>query len=292
MTVMLTGASGFVGRYMQEQLDCISLNADLRDVNKVAAAVKSVQPDIVIHLAAKTFVPASFADPRETFDINFIGTLNLLNALKLGRFRGIMLYVGSGDMYGLVSVESIPITEDVPLKPRNPYSVSKVAAEALCFQWGQTEDFSTVLARPFNHIGPGQSEMFVISDFAKQIAEIKLGLCEPVINVGDIDVTRDFTDVRDVVRAYSILVNKGVNGEVYNVCSGRELSIRSLLEQMLVIAGVSATIKPNDERFRSAEQRRICGSNSKINLATGWFPEIEINTTLGETIDYWLGNLK
>ncbi|MHB1664732.1 MAG: GDP-mannose 4,6-dehydratase [bacterium] len=167
--------------------------------------------DAVIHLAAQSFVPESFKNPLETFDVNFTGTYNLFSALKEYGFHGKILYISSGDIYGLVSEDKLPITEDYPLKPRNPYAVSKVAAEALCYQWSITEDIEIVIARPFNHIGPNQSERFAVSSFAKQIAEIELGLRKPVLNTGNIDITRDFLDVRDVAGAYKLLLEKGMN---------------------------------------------------------------------------------
>ncbi len=292
MTILLTGANGFVGSCIQELYECVPLNVDLRSSDEVVDVVKDTKPNQVIHLAAQSFVPRSFENPKETFDINFVGTFNLLAALKKSQFQGTMLFVGSGDMYGLVSEKYLPIIESTPLRPRNPYSVSKVAAEALCFQWSQVENFNIIMARAFNHIGFGQSERFALSDFAKQIVEIKLGVRSPVIDVGDIDVTRDFTDVRDVVKAYMMLVNKGANGEVYNVCSNKEVSIRTLLEKMLEISGINASIRQKNDRYRPAEQRRVCGSNQKINQALGWCPEYDIDASLSQIINYWEGILR
>lgn len=182
---------------------------DIRDPSLVSSAIQSIRPDAVIHLAAQSFVPRSFADPLETFHINFCGTYNVLTALKSCGFCGRFLYVGTGDIYGAVERSSLPITEKYLPKPRNPYAVSKLAAEALCFQWSQTEDLDIVMVRPFNHIGPGQDPHFVVSALAKQLAEVKKGLRPPVIEAGDLDVTRDFTDVRDVVAAYKLLLDRG-----------------------------------------------------------------------------------
>src|SRR5207302_554158 len=191
------------------------------DRDEVLRAVKILRPRAVIHLAAHSWVPQSFKEPMETYDVNFVGTFNLLSALQKTGFHGRFLFVSSSDIYGQVSPEALPITEEHPSKPRSPYAVSKVAAEALCSQWSQTEtDIEIVVARPFVHIGPGQSDRFVISNFARQIIEIKRTRREALVEVGDIDVTRDFTDVRDVVRAYELLLARGVPGEVYNICSG------------------------------------------------------------------------
>ncbi len=278
MKLLLTGANGFVGQTMQAALPCVALpdGLDLRDRAALDAAIADIRPDTVIHLAAQSFVPASFENPRETFDINLYGTLNLLEALQSVGFQGRMLFVGSGDTYGQVPEAALPVRETHPLHPRNPYAVSKVAAEALCYQWSQTSGFEIVLVRPFNHIGLGQSPRFAIADFAKQVMEIRLGRRAPVLQVGDIDVTRDFTDVRDVVRAYELLLEQGRNGGIYNVCSGREYSIRDLLQKLIALAGVDARIEQDPARLRPAEQRRMVASFEALHRDTGWQPLIPI----------------
>jgi len=260
---------------------------DLRDADAVRSIVEEVRPDAVIHLAAQSFVPASFERPRETFDINFLGTLNLLAALKDSGFRGRMLFVGSGDTYGLVSDAQLPVTEMQPLRPRSPYAVSKVAAEALCYQWSQTESFTLAMTRSFNHIGPGQSERFAVSDFAKQAIEIRKGRRKPILNVGDIDVTRDFTDVRDATAAYALLLERGRNGESYNVCSGVEHSLRSVLERLLHLANVEARLEQDIARLRVSEQRRMLGSYEKLHRDTGWEPTIPLDQSLEDILQHW-----
>jgi GDP-4-dehydro-6-deoxy-D-mannose reductase len=289
MKLLLTGANGFVGQHVRAALPCIPLpdGLDLRDRAALTAAVAAIQPDAVLHLAAQSFVPAAFENPRETFDINLAGTLNLLEALQAAEFRGRMLFVGSGDTYGQVSEAALPVREDHPLHPRNPYAVSKVAAEALCYQWSQTPGFTIVMVRPFNHIGPGQSPRFAIADFARQVTEIRLGRRAPVLQVGDIDVTRDFTDVRDVVRAYGMLLEQGRNGGVYNVCSGREYRIRDLLQQLITLAGVEATIEQDPARLRRAEQRRMVASFDWLHRDTGWQPMIPIEQSLQDLLNDW-----
>ncbi|MHB8225585.1 GDP-mannose 4,6-dehydratase [Acidithiobacillus sp.] len=289
MKLLLTGANGFVGQYVQAALPCVPLpdGLDLRDRAALTAAVIAIQPDTVLHLAAQSFVPAAFENPRETFDINLTGTLNLLEALQAAEFRGRMLFVGSGDTYGQVAEAALPVREDHPLHPRNPYAVSKVAAEALCYQWSQTSGFEIVMVRPFNHIGPGQSPRFAIADFARQVTEIRLGRRAPVLQVGDIDVTRDFTDVRDVVRAYGLLLEHGRNGGVYNVCSGREYRIRDLLQQLITLAGVEASIEQDSARLRRAEQRRMVANFAALHRDTGWQPAIPMEESLQDLLNDW-----
>ncbi|WP_139110812.1 GDP-mannose 4,6-dehydratase, partial [Acidithiobacillus thiooxidans] len=187
---------------------------------------------------------------------------------------------------------ALPVREDHPLHPRNPYAVSKVAAEALCYQWSQTSSFEIVMVRPFNHIGPGQSPRFAIADFARQVTEIRLDRREPVLQVGDIDVTRDFTDVRDVVRAYALLLEKGRNGGIYNVCSGREYRIRDLLRQLLALAGIEATIEQDPVRLRRAEQRRMVASFDLLHQDTGWQPAIPMEESLQDLLNDWKEQLQ
>jgi GDP-4-dehydro-6-deoxy-D-mannose reductase len=300
--LFVTGAQGFVGQYIQAavqsgehavfEMVCAEDQYDITDRESLDRAIKRARPDAVIHLAAQSHVPTSFNDPELTYRVNFFGTLALLQSLAANGFAGRMLFVGSADSYGLVEEQELPISEKQALRPRNPYAVSKVAAEALCYQWSQTGPFDVVIARPFNHIGPGQAESFAISGFAKQIAEIVAGLRVPELIVGDLQVTRDFTDVRDIVDAYLLLLIKGESGEAYNVGSGQERSLSELLEELIQIAGVSATIKIDSERFRPAEQRRVVCDASKLKVRTGWHPRNPINNTLDEIIQYWVRKIQ
>ena len=301
-SLLIVGNTGFVGKHAlslwPQATGLTDAAGDIVDVcNKPAllASLANNLPGTVLHLAALSFVPDSFKAPEKTYEVNFLGTLRLLEALAESGFRGRFLFVGTGDAYGLVPVEAQPIREEQPLRPRNPYAVSKVAAEALCHQWSQTGPFEVVMARPFNHIGAGQAATFAISDFARQIAEISAGLRPPVLEVGNIDVTRDFTDVRDVLRAYELLLSKGRNGEVYNVCSGVERSVRSLLERLLALAGVEAEIQNDPTRFRPSDQPRVCGDHAKLSKDTGWQPELSMDETLLNLYRYWkneIGNSK
>jgi GDP-4-dehydro-6-deoxy-D-mannose reductase len=287
--ILVTGSSGFVGRHFCSRFGGVPFadergSIDLRDADRVHFAVAALMPQAVLHLAALSSVAASFNNPAETFAVNFQGTLNLLEALSAAHFQGAFLYVGSADTYGKTEEPDLPIRETQPLRPRSPYAVSKVAAEALCYQWSQTHDFRLVMTRPFNQIGPGQDIRFAIADFAHQIVEIRRGQRAPVMSTGDLDVTRDFTDVRDSVRAYKMLLDKGQNGEIYNLCSGEERTLRSLVEELLRIAGVDAELQLDTTRIRPTEQRRVVGDPGKIRTHLGWAPEIPLKTTLADIL--------
>ena len=298
MKILLTGHGGFSGQHFRQLIPSIPLadeggkQVDILDRPALLSAVRAAQPEAVVHLAAATFVPESFEDPHATFQVNVTGTLNLFMALEACGFRGRVLYVGSAEVYGLLSDQELPVVETQPLRPRNPYAASKAAAEALAYQWSQTAEFEVVLARPFNHTGSGQSDRFVLSNFARQIAEISLGRKEARMEVGGIDVTRDFCDVRDVVRAYGLLLEKGGNGEVYNICSGTESSIHDLLNTLLEIAGIEAELVTEAERLRPTEQRRVVGSYDKLRAETGWRPNIPLRDTLADMLNDWEAKLR
>jgi GDP-4-dehydro-6-deoxy-D-mannose reductase len=296
--LLVTGRSGFVGTILSHaisadsraddwQLVDVPDALDLTSLADAKAMVGDEAPHAVIHLAAQSFVPEAFRDPAATLRVNVLGTLNLLQALQARQFTGRLLYVSTGDVYGRVPEAALPVTESYVPLPRNPYAVSKFAAETLCRQWVITEGMDIVLARPFNHIGAGQSERFVVSDFARQIATIRRGARAPWVEVGDVDVTRDFTDARDVVRAYFALLADGSRGETYNVCSGREQSILALLLRLAQLAGVSVEIRADTGRMRKAEQRRLVGSSAKLHQATGWTATTPLDASLEAMLDHW-----
>lgn len=291
--LLITGDQGFVGRHaLAHWPQAVGLSArmpgiDICDKSALQAALDGLMPDAVLHLAALSFVPDSFKNPEKTFEVNFLGILRLLQALAERGFKGRFLLVSSGDAYGQVPLAQLPIVETLALRPRNPYAVSKAAAEALCYQWSQTGPFEVLVARPFNHIGAGQQPNFAISDFARQIAEIAAGQRPPVLQTGNIEVTRDFTDVADVLRAYGLILANGHNGEVYNVCSGIERSMRSLIERLLLLAGVQADIEVDAARLRPADQPRVWGSHAKLTAHTGWQPDVPLDQTLLNLYRYW-----
>jgi len=298
--VLITGASGFVGKHLMKYLSGQAMKVialpdsiDIRNKDNITKFCSNYSFDFIIHLAAQSFVPNSISNPRETYDINFTGTLNLLEALKCSSFKGVFLFVGSSDVYGAVSEEQLPVKEYAPIIPRSPYAVSKAAAEMLCRQWSVSEDKMRILmARPFNHIGQMQDERFVISGFCKQVAMIKCGLQKPCVVVGNLDVTRDFTDVRDVVRAYLMLLGGGMNGTTYNVCSGQEIHLQSVLPELRQIANIDFSVEVSLDLYRDAEQVRAFGSFDKIKKDVGWAPKILFNQSLVDVYNYWLDFIK
>jgi GDP-4-dehydro-6-deoxy-D-mannose reductase len=265
---------------------------DLRQADAVREACQKVAPDWIVHLAAQSFVPGAFASPRETWEINFWGTFHLLEALRESGFAGRLLFVGSGEPYGKVKAEDLPIGETQPFRPRNPYAASKAAAELLCYQYSQSYGLDVVLARPFNHIGPGQSPRFVVSDFSRQVARIELGLQEPVLYVGNLAVSRDFLDVRDVVTAYLCLLERGRGGEAYNVCSGQEVRLAELVRSIVGFSSRRIEIRVDRTRIRPTDTPRFSGSHEKLTQHTSWRPRRDILTTLREVFAYWKEELE
>ena len=303
MRILITGDSGFVGQHalaawpnasglMAWGMARNGQEVSILDKATLCAALEDCKPDAVLHLAAQSFVPESFANPAHTLEVNLMGTLRLLEALKDTGFQGRMLQVGTADAYGLVPTTEMPIQESRLLQPRNPYAVSKAAAEALCYQWSQTEKFEVLMARPFNHIGEGQAAHFAVSSFAKQLAEMSLGLRAPVLSVGNLEASRDFTDVHDVLRAYALLLEKGHSGEVYNICSGQAHSLQSVVDRLLKLSGVDVQIEIDRDKLRPAEQTQVWGSYEKINKHTGWRPEISIDTSLHNVYHHWKRELR
>lgn len=293
--LLVTGASGFVGGHVRAacapggafegwQFLPAPSGSDIRSADAVRGWVESARPDAVLHLAAQSFVPRSFQDPRETLEINVLGTLNLLQALSAVGFGGPMVFVSSGDVFGRVPDAELPVTEARVPEPRSPYAVSKIAAEQLCLQWQRTEGLKVMVARPFNHVGPGQDARFVLPALARQVVAIERGEQGPLIEAGDIDTTRDFTDVRDVVAAYAAMLDRGLPGATYLIGSGTERKVRDLLLAMCELAGVRASIHQDPEKLRPAEQRRMVADAGRLTRDTGWRPAISIETTLNDIL--------
>lgn len=311
MRALITGSDGFAGghlvRYLAANAPDLVLHGtvwqanvsrpdlegrlasvtqlDLRDTDAVAQLVNTVRPDYVFHLAAQAFVPRSFEDPWETLENNIRGQLNLTLAIERFVPEARMLIVSSAEVYGMVPTEAMPITEDHPLAPENPYSVSKVGQDMLGLQYYISHKLPIIRMRPFNHIGPGQNARFVAPAFATQIARIERGLQEPVIQVGNLDVERDFTDVRDVVAAYHAALTLGEPGAVYNVCSGQAHSIQYLLDVLLSYCTVEVDVQIDPARLRAVDRPIVVGSAARLQADTGWQPAISFEQSLRDVLD-------
>lgn len=304
---MITGALGFVGRHLVLELERQTsweivgvarqaeslgartrvLSCDLNDGELVRRVVAHHAPDIIIHLAAQSYVPRSYAAPADTILNNITAELNLLEAIRQSDLRPVIVVVGSSEIYGAVQPDELPVSEHAPFRPANPYAVSKVAQDMLAFQYALSYDMSIVRLRPFNHFGPGQSDRFVLSSFARQIAQAELGQVEPVVLVGNLDAARDFLDVRDVVRAYRLAVDRGTPGEVYNLASGIAHPIGDLLALLVGMARVEIVVQADPARLRPADVPVIYGDARRFRAATGWEPRIPIEQSLRDTLDDW-----
>jgi GDP-4-dehydro-6-deoxy-D-mannose reductase len=264
--------------------------ADLRDPQGVQALISEVQPDHIFHLAAQSFVPASFADPWDTLHNNIRAQLNLLEAVRrLGREARILV-IGSNEEYGAPKPEELPLTEESSLRPNNPYAVSKVAQDFLGLQYHLAHGMPVVRVRPFNHTGPGQSSRFVVPAFASQIARIEAGLQDPLMKVGNLDAARDFTDVRDIVRAYHLAVTRGEPGDVYNLASGQPRAVQGLLEMLLSYSRAEIRVERDPDRYRPVDVPSVYGSAEKFSQRTGWEPQIPFEQTLQDVLQYWRKN--
>lgn len=315
MHVLITGATGFVGTYLRQQVlaragwqltgttfpDAPPTPAhpqehfvylDLRQAESVRALLAEQRPDAIIHLAAQSHVPTAYKDPWGTLENNIRGQLNLLEACVALELKPRFLVIGSGEEYGRDAPEAMPLREEHPLRPENPYSVSKVAQDVLGYQYFISYGIPVIRMRPFNHVGPGQSPRFVLPAFAQQVARIEAGLQEPVLRVGNLSPARDFTDVRDVVRAYVLALLHGRPGEVYNVCSGTARTIQSLINRLLELARTPISVEIDPERYRPADVPTIFGSAEKLRQATGWEPEIPFEQTVQDVLNEWRSSLQ
>lgn len=312
MRVLITGITGFVGSHLAEYClqredvevfgtyrwrsprenishlkDLTLVECELTDAAAVLQALDEVRPDWVFHLAAQSFVPTSWRAPGQTFEANVFGQLNLFEAIRRLGLEPRLLVVGSSEEYGLVHPDEVPITEDQPLRPLSPYGVSKVAQDLLGYQYHRSYGLHAVRTRAFNHGGPRRGEVLLPSDFAKQIAEIEKGMRAPVVEVGNLEAVRDFTDVRDVVRAYWLALDKGQAGEVYNIGTGNSPKISDLLEGLLGFTDADIEVRQVPEKMRPSDVEILVSDSSKFREATGWEPQIDFETMLKDTLEYW-----
>jgi len=313
MRVLITGITGFVGSHMAEyalakgaqvfgsnrwrskteNIDHLRdkvtfLESDLRDLSSVRSLLEISSPDFVVHLAAQSFVGVSWHAPAETLSTNILSQVHLLEAIRGLKMSPRFLAVGSSEEYGLVYPNELPINESNPLRPLSPYAVSKVTQDMMAFQYFKSYGLPIVRTRAFNHEGPRRGDVFVTSNFARQIAEIEAGLRDAVLYVGDLTPRRDYSDVRDIVRGYWLLLEKGEPGEVYNLCSGTSWAIQQVLDFLLDQSKVKGiTIKTDPARLRPSDVMILEGDPGKVFKATGWKVEIPFERTLAELLDYW-----
>jgi GDP-4-dehydro-6-deoxy-D-mannose reductase len=313
MRVLITGITGFVGSHLAEwalgqgadvvgairwrsnteHIDHLRerlalVNADLRDLSSARTLLEQARADYIVHLAAQSFVGASWEAPTETLLTNAVSQMNLFEAIRQLRYTARFLVIGSSEEYGLVYPDELPIRETNPLRPLSPYAVSKVTQDLMGFQYWKSYGLDIVRTRAFNHTGPRRGDAFSTSSFAKQIAEAEAGLREPVIHVGDLKPTRDFSDVRDIVRGYWALLERGTPGEVYNLCSSVDWSIERMLNFLIASSKLERVeIRSDVARLRPSDVPVLRGSAEKIARAVGWTPHIPLEQTLLDLLDYW-----
>lgn len=312
--ILITGVNGFVGSHLcdlilkngygeisgltrtknanleniahiKEKINLVV--SDITDYHSISKAIAETQPEIIFHLAGQSFVPASWRAPIETMNVNVMGSLNLFEAVRNSGFDPVIQIAGSSEEYGFVTEAELPITEKQELRPLSPYGVSKAAMDLLGYQFNKSYGMKIIRTRAFNHTGPRRGEVFASSDWSKQIAEIEAGKREPVIFVGNLEPRRDFTDVRDMVRAYWLAVQKCKPGEVYNICHESTVQMRETLNTLLSMSKKKIKIEVDQKKLRPSDVPVLYGSCKKFRQQTGWLPEIEFRQTLRDVLNYW-----
>ena len=313
MRALITGIAGFAGSHLAEWLLAIgdvevhgvslcrsSMDnithilprlhlhvGDLRDSARVSEIVGAVQPDQIYHLAAQAVVSLAWSQPAETLTNNITCQLNVLEAARHLGHPVRVLVVGSSDEYGLVAPSELPVRETTPLRPNNPYAVSKIAQDYLGYQYFLSYRLPVIRLRPFNHTGPRQSGGFVVPDFARQIAQAEAGLRQPTMLVGNLAAKRDFSDVRDIVRGYETLARLGEPGEVYNLGSERACAIGEVLSTLLGMSKITVRTEPDPARMRPSDIPALVADCTKVRKRTKWSPRIPLERTLRDVLDYW-----
>ena len=301
MKALITGVSGFVGNYLSREL--LSNNyevygtdineripegvnffkANLLEKEKLSKAVKSIRPDVVFHLAAQSSVKKGWEEPELTFDVNVNGTRNVLDSVGKGAK---VLIISSADVYGIPA--KVPINEKAELNPISPYGESKLKQEKLALDYCG-KGYQIIISRSFTHTGPGQAPKFVCSEFAKQVADIEKGSKKEALT-GDLSITRDFSDVRDIVKAYVMAVEKAKSGEIYNICSGKGFMLKEALDILAGMSDADIKVRQDKNKLRKNEIPVLIGDNTKFCKATGWKPKISFEQTLKDLLDYWRKN--
>lgn len=303
----VTGINGFAGTHLnnlllqkgyevygtvkptgEEPSDQNLFSVDIQDFESLKNAIDKVSPDYIYHLAALTSPGESFKNPSDTITTNISGQLNILEAVKqLQLMETKVLVVSSAEIYGAAKESDLPIKEDTPLRPLSPYAVSKIAQDFLGYQYSHSQNVKAIIVRTFNTVGPNHAPIFVVPSFAKQIAEIEKGIKEPVLRVGNLEAKRDFTDVRDAMRAYELIMQKGIPGEAYNVGSGKSHKIKEILDILLSLSDKEIIVERDPSLMRPGDIPELLCDYTKLHQQTGWRPEIELETTLKDTLDYW-----
>ena len=305
---LIIGGAGFVGSYLIHQLKDIDgyqvavtkmphetipgdgfevFDLNILDCDAVKMLLESVHPDYIFHLAAQSSVFLSWKNPGLTIDVNIKGSVNVMDAIRSLDYRPRVLLIGSGEEYGHIAPGETPITESNMVRPGNIYAATKVCQNLIGRIYVDAYGMEMMSVRAFNHIGPNQAPMFVVADFCKQVAEIEAGMKEPVLRVGNLTAKRDFTDVRDVVHAYSLLMKHGIAGETYNVGSGHAVEIQEILDRILTMAKVDISVEVDPEKLRPVDVPIIEADTSKLVACTGWERQIPLEQTLEETLNYW-----
>lgn len=313
MKVLITGITGMIGSHLADYLlthgnvevfgfkrwrsnpknilhlegKVTFIEGDIEDSSSIERAIKESNPDKIYHLAAQSYPRESWDAPVATFNANVIGTINLLEAVRKHCPDSWVHIACSSAQYGFIRPEDVPITENQPMKPLSPYGVSKVAQELLGYQYFANFGLNTVMTRSFNHVGPRQGDRCSVQTFSKQLAEIEAGLHEPVLYVGNLTPRRDFSDVRDIVRALWLLLEKGKAGETYNMSSGMAPTIQEVLDTVLSYSKTTVEVKVDPARLRPSDEPILLGDNTKLREATGWNPEIPFKQTVLDIVNYW-----
>lgn len=310
-SILVTGSTGFVGKRLvpalQDAFPAAQVHAagsassptpftlDLSSRDSVNRLVNDIKPDAIVHLAAISHIPTSFKNPELTWQVNLLGTLRLLDAAKSISNDCTFLQIGSGDCYGESFNQGSPVTEETSFKPLNPYAASKAAADIAAYSYSHASSLKLIRARPFNHTGPGQSNQFVISAFAEQIAKIEAGLQAPTISVGDLSALRCFLHVNDIIDAYIRLLKNSASipsGSAFNIASDTPVSVNSALNSLLCLSPAEISIETDPERFRPTDIPVVQADSSLLKHATGWSQKTELRDTLEEVLDFWRNHYK
>lgn len=307
---LIIGGAGFVGKYLIPELSniynvtatklpnesisldgCTVCDLNIMYPNQIEEVLNTVKPDVIFHLSAQSSVKLSWINPQLTIDVNIKGALNLLDSIKKLDLVCKTILIGSGEEYGYVQQEECPIKEDNRIRPGNIYAITKATQNMIGTVYSKAYNMDIVMVRAFNHVGAGQLPMFVVSDFCKQIVEIEKGIKEPIMKVGNLTAKRDFTNVKDVVKAYKLLAENGISGQTYNVGSGTAVTIQSILDIALSHSTADIKVVQDPNRMRPSDVPIIVADTSKIFKDTGWKPDISLDATILEVLEYWRNNI-